>query len=286
VKEDCQNMVCGCKPPLWSIDVIDTKTGCEICQCVGGAELIPVKEVGTIWGTYCTWSPDYSCFKDGHPSCCNDKSVKCPEQRPLCDRGDGNVGTTYCSWSPDYSCFKDGHPSCCTDKSLKCPEQRPLCDRGDGNGKDDALLNLDLSSSQETPEQQVPKTPRKVMRPNNCVCPTGTGESSVLINSKSLKCMEGYKLKPDHFEHQCADGSWIDCSGPSYICMGPHGELMEPTTRKDIHSVFYNASGAMNNRLVLFLVVIGICITLFYGVQYTRKLFAAEEYTPIIEEKA
>jgi len=113
VKEDCQKMVCGCPPPFWSIDIIDTKTGCEICQCVGGAKFLPVKEVGT---TYCSWSPDYSCFKDGHPSCCNDKSVKCPEQRPLCDRD---------------------------------------------HGKHDALLNLDLSSSQETPEPQVPKTPKE-----------------------------------------------------------------------------------------------------------------------------
>jgi len=58
--------------------------------------------------------------------------------------------------------------------------------------------------------------------------------------------------------------------------------------KENVHSIdhaFFNASAAKNNSLILFLAVIGICMTLFYGVHYTRKFFE-EEYTPIMEEKA
>jgi len=51
------------------------------------------------------------------------------------------------------------------------------------------------------------------------------------------------------------------------------------------HWTPFNAIAAMDNRLVILLAVIGICSVVFYGVQYTRKLFA-KEYTPIIGEKA
>jgi len=47
-----------------------------------------------------------------------------------------------------------------------------------------------------------------------------------------------------------------------------------------IRSVFFNASAAMDHRLVSLFAVIGVFSILFYGVQYTRK-FVAEEYTPI-----
>jgi len=124
----------------------------------------------------------------------------------------------------------------------------------------------------------------KVLQDTRCACPQGRRE--LLVNPTSLECIQGYKLKPDYYEYQCSDGSWIDCSGPSWICMGPHGELVEPSIRKDVHSIFYNASAAMDkNRLVLILAVLGICSSLFYGVQYARKLFVAE-YTPIFEAEA
>merc|ERR1711928_73606 len=123
----------------------------------------------------------------------------------------------------------------------------------------------------------------KVLQDSKCACPMGRRE--LLVNPTSLDCMQGYKLKPDSYEYQCSDGSWIDCSGPSWICMGPNGELAEPSIRKDIHSIFYNASAAMDSRLVLILAVLGICSSLFYGVQYARKLFVAE-YTPIFEAEA
>merc|ERR550534_3131009 len=84
---------------------------------------------GFVGKHYCTWGPDYSCFKDGWPSCCNDKSEKCPEERELCDRTFVKPpGSDYCTYGPNYQCYKDGWPSCCQDKSEKCPEQRPLCD--------------------------------------------------------------------------------------------------------------------------------------------------------------
>jgi len=41
-----------------------------------------------VGASYCTYSPDFSCFADGWPSCCDDEFVECPSERPLCD-GDG-----------------------------------------------------------------------------------------------------------------------------------------------------------------------------------------------------
>merc|ERR1719419_2125447 len=127
-----------------------------------------------------------------------------------------------------------------------------------------------------------PKNP--YMNPSKCMCP-GSGEEIGLVNPTNLKCQKGYELRPHNYAHQCSDGSWIDCSGPDWICMGPNGELAEPTNRKDVQSFSFNASAAKNNGLILFLAVIGICMTLFYGVQYTRKLFK-QDYTPIMEEEA
>jgi hypothetical protein len=35
--------------------------------------------------SYCTHSPNYSCFKDGWPSCCRENALNCPREQPSCD---------------------------------------------------------------------------------------------------------------------------------------------------------------------------------------------------------
>ena len=64
-------------------------------------------------GGFCSASPNYSCYKNGWPSCC--AKGNCPNFPTMCD----NTGTggNYCSsWSPDYSCWpsSNGRPPCCT----------------------------------------------------------------------------------------------------------------------------------------------------------------------------
>jgi len=119
----------------------------------------------------------------------------------------------------------------------------------------------------------------RLFNPSKCECP---GHGTIgLPSPTNLECPKGYKLTVPNYEHQCSDGSRIDCSGRDWMCRGPHG-YEKPTYRKD-HSFSFNASAATNNGLILFLAVIGICMTLFYGVQYTRKLFQ-QDYTAIKEE--
>jgi len=88
---------------------------------------------------YCTDAPDYSCYSNGRPSCCNQpgRSNNCPANKPACDvptppppGPPGPLGAIYCTYAPDYSCYSSGRPSCCNQPggSNNCPASEPPCD--------------------------------------------------------------------------------------------------------------------------------------------------------------
>lgn len=76
--------------------------------------------------SYCTWSPDYDCYKTGWPACCDgDDSSFCPKVQPTCDN---MVGASYCTYSPNTSCYSNGWPSCCSADGNTCPREQPTCE--------------------------------------------------------------------------------------------------------------------------------------------------------------
>ena len=78
---------------------------------------------GAIAGeSYCTWSPEYTCYADGWPECCG-SDEECPEERPGCDID----GASYCTYSPDKLCYADGWPACCGSDE-ECPMEQPPCE--------------------------------------------------------------------------------------------------------------------------------------------------------------
>eukprot|EP01082_Thalassiosira_pseudonana_P008531 g7480.t1 g7480 contig24:721706-722609(-) len=82
--------------------------------------------------SYCTWSPDTSCYKSGWPSCCSQNNgASCPSTQPQCDNR--VVGRDYCTYSPQYNCYQSGWPACCsTNNGANCPSTQPFCDKGVG----------------------------------------------------------------------------------------------------------------------------------------------------------
>eukprot|EP00986_Skeletonema_menzelii_P021088 scaffold33169_cov166-Skeletonema_menzelii.AAC.1 len=79
----------------------------------------------------CTYTPDYDCYKSGHPSCCDENNGKdCPNELTMCDNtSEGMTGWNYCASSPDYKCYEDGQPNCCAENAMNCPKTKPGCDR-------------------------------------------------------------------------------------------------------------------------------------------------------------
>lgn len=80
--------------------------------------------------SYCTWSPDYKCYKSGWPQCCADDPNRCPKKQPLCDRN-RRPGSSYCTYAPDYECYKNGWPRCCKRDPDNCPKEQPSCDKNE-----------------------------------------------------------------------------------------------------------------------------------------------------------
>ena len=78
----------------------------------------------------CTYTPDYECYKSGHPSCCDENDGEdCPDELTVCDNYPADfTGGDYCTYSPDYSCYEDGWPQCCDENPLNCPRTKPSCD--------------------------------------------------------------------------------------------------------------------------------------------------------------
>ena len=88
----------------------------------------PQKQKGG--NSICTYSPDYKCYKNGWPSCC-DKG-KCPSFPTMCDNNaSGFTGGSICTWGPDYACWPDtnGRPPCCSKSGgaeLNCPKSEDV----------------------------------------------------------------------------------------------------------------------------------------------------------------
>ena len=80
--------------------------------------------------SYCTNTPDYSCYQFGRPECCLKSTIECPKIQPGCEIGWPIVGDSYCTYAEDFSCYKNGRPRCCLDDSLYCPDERPECEIG------------------------------------------------------------------------------------------------------------------------------------------------------------
>jgi hypothetical protein len=100
--------------------------------------------------TYCypPTQPDYSCYKDGYPKCCNKQKGNRPNGKvPSCEvqpqpqpRSPTRKPTTkpspptpdgqsICTRSPDYKCYKTtGRPECCYKNNGKnCPTYMTMC---------------------------------------------------------------------------------------------------------------------------------------------------------------
>ena len=105
--------------------------------------------------SYCTHSPDYTCYLNGWPACCTESGgVNCPKTKPFCDNN--RSGSSYCTYSADNSCYRNGWPKCCDAASgltvrmfifalslyppepiishfelsnEQCPLEQPMCDK-------------------------------------------------------------------------------------------------------------------------------------------------------------
>ena len=76
-------------------------------------------------GSYCTYSPNMTCYESGWPSCCAEEA-SCPEEKPACEIP--LVGSSYCTYGPNTTCYEDGWPSCCGSDNTTCPEEQPPCE--------------------------------------------------------------------------------------------------------------------------------------------------------------
>jgi len=105
-----------------------------------------------------------------------------------------------------------------------------------------------------------------------------------LASSKNLKQLgqpvsaETQVVAGSNYRFKFADGTIV----PVFESLTHVFKIDDFKRATDVHYFSFNASAATNNGLILFLAVIGICMTLFYGVQYTRKLFE-QDYTPMME---
>ena len=94
--------------------------------------------VPLVGSSYCTYSPDTTCYQSGWPSCCeedSDSADACPEERPPCELDISTppiVGGSYCTYSPNTACYQSGWPSCCGVDNATCPEEQPPCEVTDG----------------------------------------------------------------------------------------------------------------------------------------------------------
>ena len=75
----------------------------------------PPEVVGT---GYCTYSPDYRCYENGWPACCDNDPQSCPSRQPGCDDWDDDqswttapttpISTTEFPLIPEKDCFTVG----------------------------------------------------------------------------------------------------------------------------------------------------------------------------------
>jgi hypothetical protein len=93
--------------------------------------------------SYCTYSPDTTCYESGWPSCCEDAST-CPEEKPACEIDTPTTNSSnYCeigpSADPSLDCGTAGqfcqlemgicnnkngiHPGICVESPVACTEE-------------------------------------------------------------------------------------------------------------------------------------------------------------------
>jgi len=80
--------------------------------------------------SYCSYSPDLGCYIDGHPECCGNDAIECPDEPPECEVDFSILGASYCTHSPNTNCYEGGWPKCCGNDAIKCPKTPPPCETG------------------------------------------------------------------------------------------------------------------------------------------------------------
>jgi hypothetical protein len=123
----------------------DTGFGCQAgfdCERIIGSpvqngQCIPAPAPAPLGSGICTLSPDFNCYIDGHPPCCNENGGQnCPDYLTMCNNhAQGMTGFNYCSSAPSYQCYDTptGHPACCNEPGgayMNCPKTQPGCDNG------------------------------------------------------------------------------------------------------------------------------------------------------------
>ena len=85
-------------------------------QCPTKQPMCDIVQPGS---SYCTFTPDTTCYAKGWPPCCfQNAGVNCPKVKPPC-RIDSipPLGSSYCTYAPDTKCYKSGWPQCCDESN-------------------------------------------------------------------------------------------------------------------------------------------------------------------------
>jgi len=141
VPEACITLVspvCGCDQVTYSNECEAHAKGVSVSRD-GPCVIEPIVPPGA---SYCTYSPDATCYRSGHPACCAEPGT-CPEARPPCEIEETAteavetanttstvmplMGKSYCTYAPDEECYESGWPACCREET-SCPEERPECE--------------------------------------------------------------------------------------------------------------------------------------------------------------
>lgn len=96
--------VCGANGYTYDNECIAENYGQEVVSqgtCLPGA-------------SYCTWSPDDTCYPGGWPACCLDNPATCPAGQPACE-------VKRCERGASASVFCDDDEFCKLDNSSSCP---------------------------------------------------------------------------------------------------------------------------------------------------------------------
>ncbi|KAL7549711.1 hypothetical protein ACHAWF_012977 [Thalassiosira exigua] len=163
--------------------------------------------------SYCTYLPNYQCYKNGWPTCCG--SGGCPPQPPPCDVSTPSPtppkaktqsptkgqepkgpppGSSYCTYSPNYQCYMNGWPSCCG--SVGCPPQQPPCDVSTPNptppkGKTHSPTPTKSRKGQPTPSPTAKNSQKQTKSPTRRPTrrPTSRPTQRHFSNLRDKKCV-------------------------------------------------------------------------------------------------
>jgi len=270
------------------------------------------KRATDIGSSYCTYAPDYDCYpsSNGFPACCQIDMYSCPEKIQECEGSMMTGGWEKMSeremmetW--DAILAQDSHRSLASSKNLKQLGQPVSAETQVVAGSNyrfkfadgtivpvfESLTHVFKIDDFKRATGNMGRWEKNTMSEREMVekWDAVLAEESTrdLVSSKILKqfgepvSVETQVVEGTNYRFTFADGTivtvWETLNNIFKI------EDVKRATQKDVHYFSFNASAATNNGLILFLAVIGICMTLFYGVQYTRKLFQ-QDYTAIKEE--